>query len=772
LLKKVVGDREGEMGKKWCLWVVLTMVMLFGTSSVGAEVLSPVKISVFNFGTQNLDASGYGTTLTNMLVNSLKVEPTLAMLERKELEAFLSLNDLQQDENLENVVNIGARLGLNVIVVGNVEKKGSVITINCKVVQIEQRRPIFTTQLRTLGDAGLTNEVQKLSAMITQVISSQMLEKKDDKPTFKGPANVRKRSGNKRVYLSWEDPSQTAVGYEIMRSLSDGGPFAKIVTMTRTEFVDQDVDRNTTYFYKIRSINGKGGRSEYSGLIAAETALTPNPPVILRAEGHIKSIHLTWSPNPISNEDPLKLKGYKLFRAKVEQGPYLEVANILGKNLGIGMDASSTLDKLFKVTFMDKGLADGEDYYYQAVAYNEKNLESEFSCPMKVTTIPIVNGLTAQGDLVREVVLTWEQINSSFISGYYVYRSMMEDGSFTKMKKIEAAAIGQGRQIQYADREGLGDKMCYYYRVTAFEDPETETSPSVTVSAFTKGKPPTPQGLKAGSGLVKRIELTWTVSPQPEVEGYNLYWSKEKFGKYTLLKKIEGRLNAAYTDSARGFEKIGDNTTYFYAIRASNKVDVESEPTDVVQGTTKAVPAKPQGLKGESHKVREAPLSWSANPESDIDTYHVYRASGPGGGEFARIAKVQGKTNHVDKDLKDGTSYRYRILAEDKDGLIGECSDVITVETRPKPKSPGAFTGELRGGRVELSWKANVGVDIAYYTVYEKRFLGLVKIDTVQKGGFVEPGPPKGKSKSYVITASDRDGLESDPSAELTIVGR
>ena len=760
------------MGGKWCLWVILTMTLLFGASGVRAEALSQVKISVFNFGTQNLDASGYGTTVTNMLVNSLKVEPTLAMLERKELESFLSLTDLQQDENLDNVVNIGTRLGLNVIVVGNVEKKGSVITINCKVIQIEQRRAIFTTQLRSLGDAGLTNEVRKLATMISHAVSSQIQEKGDEKPTFKGPANVRKRSGNMRVYLSWEDPSQTAVGYEIMRSLSEAGPFAKIGTITRTEYVDQAVDRNTTYFYKIRSINNKEGRSEYSSLIAAETALTPNPPVILRAEGHIKSIQLTWSPNPITSEDPLKLKGYKLFRAKVEQGPYLEAANILGKDLGLGMDASSTLDKLFKVTFMDKGLADGEDYYYQAIAYNEKNLESEFSSLMKVTTIPIVNGLTAQGELIREVVLTWEQINSPFINGYYVYRSIMEDGNFTKMKKIDASAAGQGRRIQYADREGLGDNTRYYYRVTAFEELETETSPSATASALTKGKPPVPQGLKAVSGLVKRVELTWTVSPQPEVEGYNLYWSKEKFGKYTLLKKIEGRLNATYIDSARGFENIEDNATYFYAIRAYNKVDVESEPSDVVQGTTKAVPAKPQGLKGESRKVREAPLSWSANPESDIDTYHVYRVSGPEGAYFARIAKVQGKTSHADKDLKDGTSYRYKIQAEDKDGLISEFSDVITVETKPKPQSPGGFKGELRGGRAELTWKAHAGADIAHYTVYEKRFLGLVKIDTVQKEGFAEPGPAKGKSKTYVVTASDRDGLESDPSAEITIVGR
>ncbi|MBN1613580.1 MAG: hypothetical protein JW950_03845 [Deltaproteobacteria bacterium] len=760
------------MGGRKSLWVVLTMVLLFSASSACAEMHSSVKISVFNFGTPSLEASGYGTTVTNMLVDELKADPALAVLERKELEAFLSLNDLRQDENLDNVLHIGTRLGLNVIVVGNVGKKGSVITINCNVVHIEQRRSIFSTQLRALGDAGLTTEVRKLGAMIAQTITTQIVERRDEEPTFKGPVNFRKRAGNKRVYLSWEDPSQTAVGFEVMRSLAEEGPFAKIATVTRPEFVDQEVDRNTTYFYKIRSIDSKGGRSEYSSLIAAETALTPNPPVILRAEGHIKSVHLTWAPNPISSEDPLKLKGYKLFRSKVEPGPYREVANILGKSLGMERDAFSTLDKLSKVTFIDNGLADGEDYYYQVLAYNEKNLESEFSFPMKVTTVPIVKGLSVQGDLIREVVLTWEPVNSPVVNGYYVYRSMMEDGSFTRIKKIDAPPSGQPGIIQHVDKEGLGDNLRYYYRVTSFEDPETESSPSVTVSVMTKGKPPTPQNLTATSGLVKRIDVSWTPSPQTEVQGYNLYWSREKIGQYELLKKIEGRLNTAYSDASRGLERLDDDATYYYTIRAYNRVDVESDPSEVASGTTKAVPSKPQGLGGESQKVREVPLSWSANPESDIDTYHIYRAPGKDGGEFDRIAKVRGGTYYVDKDLKDGMVYRYRILAEDQDGLVSAFSDVITVETKSRPKRPGAFTADLRGGRVELRWKANAETDIAYYTVYEKRFFGLEKIETVQKTGFVEPAPEKGKKKTYVVTASSLDGLESDPSAEVTIVGR
>jgi TolB-like protein len=68
--------------------------------------------------------------VTNLLMNDLACVPSLALLDRKELEAFLSLNDLQQNDDVESVANIGSRLGLNMIVVGSVGKKGTVVVVS------------------------------------------------------------------------------------------------------------------------------------------------------------------------------------------------------------------------------------------------------------------------------------------------------------------------------------------------------------------------------------------------------------------------------------------------------------------------------------------------------------------------------------------------------------------------------------------------------------------------------------------------------------------
>ena len=111
------------MVKKRFLSACLLLTVIFLPLHLQAQPTTQVKISIFNFGAVNIEASGYGTTVTNMLTSNLITDPTLAMLDRKELESFLNLNDLQQNDDMDNVIQIGSRLGLDVIVVGTVEMR-------------------------------------------------------------------------------------------------------------------------------------------------------------------------------------------------------------------------------------------------------------------------------------------------------------------------------------------------------------------------------------------------------------------------------------------------------------------------------------------------------------------------------------------------------------------------------------------------------------------------------------------------------------------------
>jgi len=754
--------------KRKLLWLFL-LAMLLCPLGVQAQPSAQIKISVFNFGTVNNEASGYGTTVTNMLINSLAPEPTLVILDRKELESFLSLNDLQQNDNMDNVLQIGTRLGLDVIVVGTVEKRGMVINIRCNVVQIDRKRSILRMKTGALGDAGLTTEVRKLGDEVRKAIKENLLKQQDgEKAALKPPANVKKREGHQRVLLSWDPPDGSAGGYEIFRSTKENGPFAKIGQATKPEYLDEGLERNTTYYYKIRLYDQGGLRTGFSEPIAAQSALTPNPPVILSAESHIKSIALTWSPGPVSSEDPLKLKGYKLYQAKTEGGPYKEIANIRGADLGLGPDMP--LEKLLKVPCAVRGLADGEDYYYKATAYNERGLESDFSRPVRGTAIPAVSGFEVRGEMIRETELTWNHLDVPSLRGYYLYRSTSPDGNFLKIKKIPPEP-GSDKKIRHRDKEGLADKTRYYYRVTAMEEGDIETSPSAVASAVTKGKPPTPVGLQAKSGLVKKVELTWTAGKEEDIEGYNIYSSRDKQGKFPHLKKLSGRGTDRFMDESRGME---DGTSYHYIIASYNKVDVESEATASVSATTKPRPVKPVGLTAEGGKVKSVSLRWTPNPEKDVTAYQIFRGADGRDGQFSALKKVTGQAQYEDRDLNDGQAYQYRIQAVDQDDLVSDFSDTVKAATKPKPQPPQDLSGSAQGGGAEIQWKASPEKDVVSYTVYEKGFFKPTAIATdIKRLSYMDGRPLKaGKDRVYLVTAVDKDGLESEYSREITVIGK
>ena len=751
------------MGKRFL--AVIVFLLLIGPSVVFAAQ-SQVRISVFNFGTVNLDASGLGATVTNQLINLLGEDASLTMLDRKELESFLSMNDLQQNDQIDNVVNIGTRLGLNVVVVGSVEKKGSVIMVLCKAVQIEQKKAILNARVAAVGESGLAGEMRKLSQQVRNAITEQVLKEKSAEGggAFSGPLEVTKRSGNRSVQLLWEPPPGAMVaGYEVFRAASEAGPFSMLAQVAKTEYVDETVEKDTSYYYKIRAYNDKGIQSEFSRVVDAKTAVTPNPPVILKTEGHVRSISLLWSPGPGSG-DRLRLKGYRLYRAKSEQGPYREVANLQSTNLG---DATAAIDRLLKVSHLDKALGDSEEYYYRVTAFNEKDLESEFSRSVKGATLPTVGAVAAEGDMIREIRLSWKPIDSPFIRGYYVYRSVADKENFVRIKRVDAPSAVD-RKIEYADRDGLADMTRYRYRITAVEETETETSPSAEASAVTRGKPPVPEEFKASGGLVKRVDLSWKASNAAEVEGYKLYGAKEKEGELLLLKTLPGRQTDRYSDNSRGYDKLEDGAAYRYRLTSYNRVDVESEAAPAVTVRTKPRPEKISGLQGESAKAKAVPLRWLPNPEKDIAQYHLFRAEE--GGEFERIAKPRDAA-YLDQGLKDNTIYRYRLQAEDKDGLVGDFSEAISVRTKARPAIPVGAAGGITEGKTVLTWKAAVEPDIANYTIYEKKLFGNEKIATVREVSFSEPAPLKGKVKIYVITVTDRDGLESDPAPEISITG-
>ncbi|NPU84915.1 MAG: hypothetical protein HPY65_10550 [Syntrophaceae bacterium] len=141
--------------------------------NVPVESSAPVRIAVYNFQSLTIDASPVSASITDALVHSLRKTPSFLLVERKELEEFLSLNDLQQNEKLDDIVHIGERMGIPYIVAGSVEKKKTLYIIHCRLINVPARKVVLDRQVRSLGEAGLNREMEKLGDALARAIQGR-----------------------------------------------------------------------------------------------------------------------------------------------------------------------------------------------------------------------------------------------------------------------------------------------------------------------------------------------------------------------------------------------------------------------------------------------------------------------------------------------------------------------------------------------------------------------------------------------------------------------
>jgi TolB-like protein len=128
------------------------------------------NVAVFHFTPLSMDASHYGITVTNALINSPGMQAAFLVLPRKDLELFLSANNLQQNDQVDNMVEIGTRLGMNFVIAGTITKRGSTISTSYKIASVARRGVIHKGQFTSSGEADLTHNVEKMSEDVIATI--------------------------------------------------------------------------------------------------------------------------------------------------------------------------------------------------------------------------------------------------------------------------------------------------------------------------------------------------------------------------------------------------------------------------------------------------------------------------------------------------------------------------------------------------------------------------------------------------------------------------
>lgn len=128
------------------------------------------NVAVFYFTPLSVEATGSSIAVTSGLANSPKIQSAFDLLGRKDLEVFLSSSNLQQNDRLDNVIEIGNKLGLNFVIAGTVDRRGAATITSCRIFSVAQRKIIFSHQFTSRGDAELQSNLAKLVDSIIDAI--------------------------------------------------------------------------------------------------------------------------------------------------------------------------------------------------------------------------------------------------------------------------------------------------------------------------------------------------------------------------------------------------------------------------------------------------------------------------------------------------------------------------------------------------------------------------------------------------------------------------
>jgi hypothetical protein len=160
------------------------------------------------------------------------------------------------------------------------------------------------------------------------------------------PAGLTATAGNLTVSLGWT-PAPYASGYNVKRSLANGGPYAVIGTTRNRAYSDPSLVNGTTYYYAVSATNSAGESANSAPASATPAALpVPAAPTGVAITGNNSQVSLKWNASTSAS-------GYKVMRALTQGGPYTLVGTAAG------------------TTYADTLVSSDTTYYYVISATNE-----------------------------------------------------------------------------------------------------------------------------------------------------------------------------------------------------------------------------------------------------------------------------------------------------------------------------------------------------------------------------------------------------------------
>ena len=285
-----------------------------------------------------------------------------------------------------------------------------------------------------------------------------------------------------------------------------------------------------------------------------------------------------------------------------------------------------------------------------------------------------------------------------------------------------------------------------------------------SVTASLEGKDtslPTMQGIKTLSD-VGAIAFEWERIDDERVSGIAVY-KEMKSGDKFEFKEIAHLTNPQTTHFVD--ENLIPETTYRYKFRTLSPTHYSNDSA-IISAKTSFIDAV-ESVFASNDYPRQVKLIFSPHPNPSISHYLIQREIE---GTFKTIALVNHRLmpEYFDKDLDDGKTYQYRIVAIDHAGNPSRPSKIVQAQTKNPPKTPQNLTATQNlPKKIMLSWSKSA--DIKQYHIYRAKSEDgrFILHSTTKNGKFTDSIGANGVSFFYKISAVDGANLQSPLSAAV-----
>ena len=367
-------------------------------------------------------------------------------------------------------------------------------------------------------------------------------------------------------------------------------------------------------------------------------------------------------------------------------------------------------------------------------------------------SLPKMQSLKSISDL-SNVAFEWEPLYSENIQGFYLYRSSEKE---PQMKLV--ATIKDKFQTHYVDTK-LESGTKYQYMMKTFNEQGHFSEEGQVIEIATQPRPEPLAFVQAIINLPGRIKLIWRPHTDLRVNAYIIEKKKVEDKKFAKIGEVKNRLSAEFIDEVKA------NENFLYRVSALTFDGVQSEPSEVLNSTSKALPPEITHLSASNDLNGEIMLSWDAPVYEDFSYFKIYATSSsflP----FTLLAKTD-KNSYEDIVQGAGESKQYKITMVDKDGLESPMPKKgVEGKTLGLPASPSIILAQITNEGIVLEWVDNDNRAVEYEV---KRYGGDQNaiFKGIKEKRLRDIKALAGVEYSYEVIGIDELGQRSAPSSKV-----